>query len=290
MKKRRNKAWLRGVANIIAEELRLRSNGTSLRIRLARSATTTNTDGWRCRIGDIGKNQPKLEIWFDRFPGHGNRNLWAGFYTADKRKIISIANTVAKNLRPCRLLTLEDLTDGKIVSLQKPLRRSEFNVPILEKYRVDCFYGIYNPTNADSEKTNTYFCNWAAAFFETIARQLPNALAESEEHEAYPRIENRRIVSSHLRRERSRWLATECKIRDDYKCQVCGMKFEKNYGGIGKNFAEAHHLVPLSKLKHKIKTHLEDLITVCANCHRMLHKMDGERGDADKLKRIVAHA
>jgi hypothetical protein len=66
------------------------------------------------------------------------------------------------------------------------------------------------------------------------------------------------------------------------------MKFEKIFGEkIGKRFAEAHHLVPLSKLKHEIKTHLEDLITVCANCHRMLHKMNSERDDVQKLKRIV---
>jgi hypothetical protein len=199
--KHQNKAWLFSIANIIAEELKLRSNGTNFRIRSPRNATTTNTDGWRCRIGDLGKGEPKLEVWFDRFPGHGNRNLWAGFYTADRKNITSIANKVAKNLRPCRLLTTKDLSEKKKVSLQKPLRRSEFNVPILEKYRVDCFYGIYNSTHAGSERTNPYFCDWAAAFFETVRVFTVTRVPESEDHEIYPQVENRKIVTSHLQRD-----------------------------------------------------------------------------------------
>jgi HNH endonuclease len=33
--------------------------------------------------------------------------------------------------------------------------------------------------------------------------------------------------------------------------------------------AEAHHIVPLSQLRESVKTRLEDLATVCANCHRL---------------------
>ena len=33
---------------------------------------------------------------------------------------------------------------------------------------------------------------------------------------------------------------------------------------IGKDFAETHHVVPLSRLREHIKTRLEDLVTVCA--------------------------
>jgi predicted HNH restriction endonuclease len=48
--------------------------------------------------------------------------------------------------------------------------------------------------------------------------------------------------------------------------------------------------VPLSKLRGEIRTRIEDLRTVCANCHRMLHRMDGERGDFGKLRRLVRTA
>ena len=86
--------------------------------------------------------------------------------------------------------------------------------------------------------------------------------------------------------ERSKMLATECKIRDNYECQVCGLRYEDAYGKLGQEFAEAHHLVPLSKLRESIKTRLEDLATVCANCHRMLHRMAGQRNDIHQLKKL----
>lgn len=82
-------------------------------------------------------------------------------------------------------------------------------------------------------------------------------------------------------------MATERKIHDDYQCQVCGLRFVDVYGKLGEGFAEAHHRVPLHRLKGVVKTRMEDLATVCANCHRMLHKMDGKRGDVDKLRAIL---
>ena len=51
-------------------------------------------------------------------------------------------------------------------------------------------------------------------------------------------------------------------------------------------FAEAHHLRPLSKKRAKEKTRLEDLVTVCSNCHRMLHQMRGREHDLDELRRL----
>jgi predicted HNH restriction endonuclease len=94
-------------------------------------------------------------------------------------------------------------------------------------------------------------------------------------------------VVSHLQRERSRLLATERKILDNYECQVCGLRFEELYGKLGADFAEAHHRVPLHKLGANVRTTLDDLITVCANCHRMLHRMEGNYDDVAELRAIV---
>jgi predicted HNH restriction endonuclease len=94
-------------------------------------------------------------------------------------------------------------------------------------------------------------------------------------------------VTSHLHRERSGYLAGERKRHDNYECLVCGLRFEDAYGKLGEGFAEAHHRVPLHSLTGKVKTRMEDLATVCANCHRMLHKMQGKRNDVEKLGAIV---
>lgn len=55
-------------------------------------------------------------------------------------------------------------------------------------------------------------------------------------------------------------------------CEICGFCFEEYYGNIGANFIECHHIVPLSNYENIKSTKLEDLILVCANCHRMLHR------------------
>jgi predicted HNH restriction endonuclease len=34
---------------------------------------------------------------------------------------------------------------------------------------------------------------------------------------------------------------------------------------------------------------VEDLVTVCDNCHRMLHLMRGKEHDLDRLKQIIAN-
>lgn len=283
-KLRQDRAWLLTNAKSVATKLKLHSDGTRLRIRIPRSAPATETDGWRAVLGDLGKGQPRLEIWFDRFAGYRERKFYAGFYAPARQKISAITKRVSRNLWPIRVVSSNDTTKDKYYVFTERLRRSEFNAPILEKYfRGFTFYGIFDPTRATSEKVNFHFCSRAVAFFEDVVRALPHAAAENEERDVYPRCENRKRVTSHVQRERSRLLATECKIRDNYKCQVCGHRFEDVYGELGMEFAEAHHRVPLNQLRENIKTSVEDLATVCANCHRMLHRMAGKREDISKL-------
>ena len=57
------------------------------------------------------------------------------------------------------------------------------------------------------------------------------------------------------------------------ECEACGFDFKKTYGDLGEAFCEVHHRVPLSELQAETKTSLKDLAVVCANCHRMLHRM-----------------
>jgi 5-methylcytosine-specific restriction endonuclease McrA len=285
---RQDRTSLLATAKAVANSLKMQSEGTRLRIRIPSRATTTNTDGWYAVIGNLGENQPRLEIWLDRFSGYSERKLYACFHSKARQQIMSITKRVSRKLWPIRLVTSKDTQEEKYLVLSNRLRRSEFNTPILEKYSQGwTFYGIYDPTREAVVRESPHFCGRAVAFFEDVARALPHAAAEDEHREVYPQYENRRRVASHLQRERSRLLATECKIRDRYECQVCGLHFVAVYGNLGTDFAEAHHLVPLSKLRESVRTKIEDLTTVCANCHRMLHRMAGERRDVAKLRAVV---
>jgi 5-methylcytosine-specific restriction endonuclease McrA len=284
---KKDRTWLLATAKAVAESLKARATGTRLRIRIPTRATGTNTDGWSAIIGNLGKGQPRLEVWLDRFSGYSQRKLWACFSAKTRMQILSITKHVDRKLWPKRIVTSKDTGEERFVMLATRLPRSEFSTPILEKYDGgSTFYGIYDPTRETAERVSPHFCSRAVAFFEDVTRALPNAKVEDEQREVYPRYEKRRLVAVHLHRERSKLLATECKIRDDYKCQVCDLRFEDAYGRLGLAFAEAHHLIPLSSLRDSVKTRIEDLKTVCANCHRMLHKMDGKRGDIRKLKTI----
>ena len=54
---------------------------------------------------------------------------------------------------------------------------------------------------------------------------------------------------------------------------ICGFDFELKYGELGKGYIEIHHIKPLSNLTEVVVVNPEtDLICVCANCHRMLHR------------------
>jgi 5-methylcytosine-specific restriction protein A len=56
-------------------------------------------------------------------------------------------------------------------------------------------------------------------------------------------------------------------------CEACDFDFQEFYGDVGLGFAECHHTLPLSEAAGQRKTRLADLAIVCANCHRMLHRV-----------------
>ncbi|MEN0642304.1 HNH endonuclease [Alkalicoccobacillus gibsonii] len=70
------------------------------------------------------------------------------------------------------------------------------------------------------------------------------------------------------------------------RCKVCDLNFEEEYGELGSGFIEVHHVEQLSERKSASKINpKDDLITVCSNCHRMLHRRDKTLSIKD-LKKI----
>jgi 5-methylcytosine-specific restriction protein A len=89
--------------------------------------------------------------------------------------------------------------------------------------------------------------------------------------------EGRTLIKKHLVRERNQALAKKKKravlsTTGALACEVCALDFLQKYGELGREFAECHHLTPLTLLDKPSETKLEDLAIVCANCHRMLHR------------------
>ncbi|NDG22102.1 MAG: hypothetical protein EB162_05550 [Euryarchaeota archaeon] len=91
--------------------------------------------------------------------------------------------------------------------------------------------------------------------------------------------EGRRILRQHYARERNRSLVR--RKRSDFAaqnngrvfCEVCSFEYRSHYPAeLGDGFIEIHHLQPLARATARRQTSLSDLLLVCANCHRMIHR------------------
>ncbi|UXH44427.1 HNH endonuclease [Rossellomorea vietnamensis] len=108
-----------------------------------------------------------------------------------------------------------------------------------------------------------------------------------EEEEVFP--EGKILFRVHKLRERNVGAVKKKKQQalenNELYCEICQFDFFKTYGEIGKGFIECHHTIPVSEYTEKNNTRLQDLILVCSNCHRMLHRRRPwlNKGDLMKL-------
>jgi 5-methylcytosine-specific restriction protein A len=102
-------------------------------------------------------------------------------------------------------------------------------------------------------------------------------------------LEEARRYRMHMRIERNRQAGNLAKKYHGLRCQACALDFQESYGSLGAGFIEAHHLRPLSSLEEgKTVAYdvAEDFAVLCANCHRMIHRMD-DPSDMDGLRLIL---
>lgn len=112
-------------------------------------------------------------------------------------------------------------------------------------------------------------------------------IQEDVEFEA---IEGQRKLAKHLRIERNSTLIKKIKqvaidANPYLNCKVCGFSFYKKYGDVGLGFIEAHHIIQLSDREDEKVTSQKDIILVCSNCHRMLHR--DEKMNVEKLRKLI---
>lgn len=89
--------------------------------------------------------------------------------------------------------------------------------------------------------------------------------------------EGKKVLRQHILRERNPKVIIEAKKRfveahGRLFCEVCDFDFEKQYGSLGKGFIEGHHTIPISKMKAGDKTKVTDIVMLCSNCHKMIHR------------------
>jgi len=77
-------------------------------------------------------------------------------------------------------------------------------------------------------------------------------------------------------------------------CEACGFDFYKTYGDIGRGYIEIHHQKPVyqyneTDFSRLVTEALKDLIPLCANCHRMVHRKKDNPLSIQELRKILAN-
>lgn len=114
-------------------------------------------------------------------------------------------------------------------------------------------------------------------------RELWFGEGATEEFESTSGLEGAVTERVHRIRERDRSLVSTAKRLFVEKhgrlfCSICQFSFPKTYGELGEDFIEAHHTKPVGERNGATETKVEDLVMVCSNCHRMIHR----NGDYDE--------
>ncbi|MEW9576542.1 HNH endonuclease [Bacillus toyonensis] len=112
---------------------------------------------------------------------------------------------------------------------------------------------------------------------------------ESEEIEWYePRTEGNLVTYYGRRYERDPVNRKRAIEVHGLSCVACGFNFEEVYGERGKDFIEVHHVKPLSTIGEEVVVDpRKDLVPVCSNCHRMIHRRKDNVLTVEELEDLV---
>ena len=109
-------------------------------------------------------------------------------------------------------------------------------------------------------------------------RNDPNFdLIQDEEYELVF-LEGNESFKLHKVKERNQTISkikknTTLKETGKLVCEVCEFDFYRIYGDLGLGYIECHHNNPISTLTQESETRVGDLSLLCANCHRMIHRI-----------------
>jgi hypothetical protein len=284
------KQYLKNLSKEVVNSLKLEHLSLPFSLEKNVRVRNVNSDGWAVTLGRFRGYGCSIEVWLDRFTSHERRKLYYVVFSESQQKITQVVTFSKPQLGQHISIKLSDWTNNQdIPQLKIPLKKIQFGKPVFEQYpeNKEFFYGIYvyERTGLQQDATRRLVSR-IVEFIYTINEELAKDKAK-QGLDDYKAVENRKLVQIHLLRERRSHLTILRKQKDNYICQICRFDYVKKYGKLGERFAEAHHIIPLAKNDKKRLTTIDDLITVCADCHRMLHRMNGEDDDIMRLREIV---
>ncbi|MEB6696396.1 HNH endonuclease [Mammaliicoccus sciuri] len=117
-----------------------------------------------------------------------------------------------------------------------------------------------------------------------------NILNLDNELENTEYVEGKSYVQYGIKYERNQALRNEAIKIHGTTCKVCGFDFKAKYGELGEGFIEIHHLKPMFSINREIKVNPQkDLVPLCSNCHKMIHRNAKQPLTIKELTQIVSH-
>lgn len=100
-------------------------------------------------------------------------------------------------------------------------------------------------------------------------------------------LEGNKKIIQHVVYERSPENRRQAIALHGTKCKICGIDLDLIYGkDISRGYIEIHHINELCNGTQSVNP-LEDLIPLCPNCHRMLHRKKKDNVTIEELKERV---
>jgi 5-methylcytosine-specific restriction endonuclease McrA len=194
------------------------------------------------------------------------------FVSAGDPYVVVVPSNVAVDPDDLYIQT-NDLASPTRYTAADPRWREDFNkklqlsaIPILADYR-----GIGVPATPPAQIAENAYRPSAVDAPEPVAPEAEDNLEDFQHDEGLRSSAERSFF------ERNPDLSRRAKEFYGCVCQVCGFDFVRVYGEIGQDYAEVHHLNPLSERSPEewteaVRTRISDVAVLCANCHRMIHR------------------
>lgn len=249
-------------------------------------ARQKTVDGWSATLGGVSASGlDQVVAYLDRTLPTENPHFWVGFFVGGEGRARSVADSLMAHVGAPTMIRDSDVEkEGEGYQLAHPLNAREYSRPVLEIYRTGTksfgrYVGECTRVVPRADQVQA-----AVDFLERCLEGLASlAMARAQQEYVRP-IATVQVSATVYRRNQT--LAKQAKLRDGFKCTVCGMDPVAVYGELGRSCLEAHHVVALHTGRKKTDS-VSSLTTVCANCHRVLGRLSpDERGLASLQRRF----
>ncbi len=128
--------------------------------------------------------------------------------------------------------------------------------------QIEVHQGVLTVLFNDNTRTAVDHVHWTLLDHDTV-----KDCAISNWHTSYGVEEAVRGLAEVKTLSRNKFIVEERKRKDNHTCQACNYRLILNE----KSITDCHHVNPLGDTTKATLTSIDDLITLCPNCHRIAH-------------------